>query len=149
MFLDTTLQTPEDEITCTKIFYISTFAKWAPRLWWKGLLIEDESWVYVLLRVGALLYTNRSIVKKFYILLQKPGPRPGQAGAKPGLTALAWPGIWESQSHLRPSQSRGFQAKPGRNSTIYDLQCSPWFGPILFQYFMMMLLTFLDLKSRM
>jgi hypothetical protein len=31
--------------------------------------------------------------------------------------ALAWPVVLESQSHLRPGQSRGFQAKPGRNTT--------------------------------
>jgi hypothetical protein len=33
------------------------------------------------------------------------------------VTALARPGIYESQSRLRPSQSRGFQAKPGRHIT--------------------------------
>jgi hypothetical protein len=40
-----------------------------------------------------------------------------KAGAKPWLTALAWPGILESQSSLRPSQSQGFQAKLGQNIT--------------------------------
>ena len=51
----------------------------------------------------------------FYI--QKPWPRPSQARAKPSFMALAWPRVWESQTHLRPSQSQGFQAKPGQNST--------------------------------
>jgi hypothetical protein len=32
--------------------------------------------------------------------------------------ALAWPVVLESQSHLRPGQSHGFQAKPGQNTTI-------------------------------
>ena len=41
----------------------------------------------------------------------------GQAKAKPWVTALAWPRIWASQSCLRPSQSRGFQAKPGQKFT--------------------------------
>ena len=52
-----------------------------------------------------------------YTYTKKPWPRPGQAKAKPCLMALAWPGVWESQSHLRPGQSRGFQAKPGWNNT--------------------------------
>jgi hypothetical protein len=51
------------------------------------------------------------------ISIQKLRPRPSQAGAKPWLAALARPGILESQSRLRLSQSRGFQAKPGRNIT--------------------------------
>jgi hypothetical protein len=41
--------------------------------------------------------------------------RPSQS--QPSLTALAWPGDFKSQSHLKPGQSRGFQAKPGRNNT--------------------------------
>jgi hypothetical protein len=40
------------------------------------------------------------------------------------LTALAWPEVQESQSRLKPSQSRGFQAKPGRNSTSPQLTLS-------------------------
>ena len=39
--------------------------------------------------------------------------------------ALAWPGIWESQSCLRPGQSRGFQAKLGRKSTRLMPSTSP------------------------
>jgi len=35
----------------------------------------------------------------------------GQARAKPSLRALAWPGVLERQS-------RGVQAKPGRNTTM-------------------------------
>ena len=48
---------------------------------------------------------------------QKPGLKPGQARAKPWVAALAWPSSWESRSRLGQSQSRGFQAKPGRNIT--------------------------------
>jgi len=33
------------------------------------------------------------------------------------LTALAWLAIFESLSRLKPGQSRGFRAKPGRNIT--------------------------------
>ena len=41
----------------------------------------------------------------------------GWAKAKPQLAALAWPMCWGSQSCLKPSQSHGFQAKLGWNST--------------------------------
>ncbi len=34
--------------------------------------------------------------------------------------ALARPGISESQSHLKPGQSRGFQAKPGQKNTTKE-----------------------------
>src|SRR5258708_24410853 len=33
------------------------------------------------------------------------------------MTVLAWLGISESQSRLKPGQSCGFQAKPGRKNT--------------------------------
>jgi hypothetical protein len=36
--------------------------------------------------------------------VRKPQPGPSQARAKPWMTALAWPGVFESQSHPRPSQ---------------------------------------------
>ena len=39
-----------------------------------------------------------------------PEPKPGQAKPKP--TVLAWLGIFGSQSHIKPGQSHGFQAKP-------------------------------------
>ena len=48
--------------------------------------------------------------------LKSRGPKPGQARARPFPLALARPEDLKSRSPLRPSQSRGFQAKPGRNS---------------------------------
>jgi hypothetical protein len=48
---------------------------------------------------------------------KKPQPRPGQAGARPRLLTLAQLVIFKSRSPQKPSQSPGFQAKPGRNST--------------------------------
>ena len=39
----------------------------------------------------------------------KPWLGPSWARAKPRVAALAWPKHWESQSHLRPSQSRARQ----------------------------------------
>jgi hypothetical protein len=38
------------------------------------------------------------------------------------LTALAWLADYESPSRLKPGQSRGFQAKPGRNITSCQLE---------------------------
>jgi hypothetical protein len=37
------------------------------------------------------------------------------------LTALAWPEDCESLSRRKPGQSRGFQAKPGRNITSQEV----------------------------
>jgi hypothetical protein len=45
---------------------------------------------------------------------QKPWLGPGQARAKPSVAALAGPMISAGQSRLKPSQSRGFWAKPGQ-----------------------------------
>jgi hypothetical protein len=56
------------------------------------------------------------------------GLRPGQARARPWPTALAWPGARESQSPHRPSQSRGFRAKPGRNSPSVVRCVSFWWA---------------------
>ncbi|KAG1810372.1 uncharacterized protein HD556DRAFT_1454247 [Suillus plorans] len=42
-------------------------------------------------------------------------PEPGQS--QPSLVALARPGFFAGQSRLKPGQSRGFWAKPGRNIT--------------------------------
>ena len=55
------------------------------------------------------------------LYIHTPQPRSGQAKAKLWVMALAWPRIWASQSHLRPSQSQGFQAKPGWNITTWDI----------------------------
>jgi hypothetical protein len=59
------------------------------------------------------------------VCIQKPRPRPKPGQAKPGFTALARPGISESQSRLRPGQRRGFQANPGRNITTPSLATAP------------------------
>ena len=42
----------------------------------------------------------------------KPRPRPKPGQAKPTFWLLAWLGILQSPSRLKPGQSRGFQAKP-------------------------------------
>jgi hypothetical protein len=52
-----------------------------------------------------LLYANKSVEFFFTFYIYKLGPRPGQARAEPRFMALAWPRIWESWSHLRPSQA--------------------------------------------
>ena len=57
---------------------------------------------------------SRLYSTKYFI--QKPRPGPSQAGARPYITALAWPEIFQSWSPLRPGQSQGFWAKLGRNS---------------------------------
>ncbi|KAJ7469909.1 hypothetical protein B0H11DRAFT_1920247 [Mycena galericulata] len=43
---------------------------------------------------------------------EKPWLRPKPGQAKPRPIILAWPGISASQSHSKPGQSHGFQAKP-------------------------------------
>ena len=60
-------------------------------------------------------------------------PEPGQG--QPPLTALAWPDISESPSRQKPGQSRGFEAKPGRNrvttvghSISRSCPCTIWIG---------------------
>ncbi|KAG2348627.1 hypothetical protein BDR05DRAFT_944701 [Suillus weaverae] len=50
-----------------------------------------------------------------------PWLRPELSQSQPSLAALAWPGIFASPSHLKPGQSRGFRAKPGRNITNHTL----------------------------
>jgi hypothetical protein len=57
--------------------------------------------------------------------IQKPRPGPSRARAKPYIMALAWPDNIQSRSPLRPSQSRGFWAKPGRNSPKVHPQWHP------------------------
>ena len=42
----------------------------------------------------------------------RPQPRPKPGPAKPTFWLLAWLGILESPSRLKPGQSRGFQDKP-------------------------------------
>ena len=44
------------------------------------------------------------------------GPKPSQR--QPSSTALARPADFKSLSRRKPGQSRGFQAKPGRNITV-------------------------------
>jgi hypothetical protein len=53
----------------------------------------------------------------------------GLGRAKPWLMALTWPEVQESQSHLRPSQSCGFQAEPGQNSTTRHQAMQPSLWP--------------------
>ncbi len=86
------------------------FVGWAVdqgRRWWQW----DNVLVWVAYQLPMYWQHNS------YFHIQKPWPRPSQAGAKPWLMALAWPGVLESQSCLRPGQSWGFQAKPGWNIT--------------------------------
>ena len=45
-------------------------------------------------------------------ITDKPRPRPKAGQARPTFRLLAWPGILQSPSRLKPGQSRGFQAKP-------------------------------------
>ena len=52
-----------------------------------------------------------------HLLVKKPWPRPSQAMKSPKPWPMAWPMISQSQSHEKPGQSPGFQAKPGRNIT--------------------------------
>jgi hypothetical protein len=49
--------------------------------------------------------------------------------------ALAWPVVLESQSHLRPGQSRGFQAKLGRNTTMWRTRKTLSFPSEFFLFF--------------
>ena len=53
----------------------------------------------------------------FFFFLRKAVTRPKPAAALAWLWPTARPGDLESQSRLRPSQSRGFQPKPGRHIT--------------------------------
>ncbi|KAG1900689.1 uncharacterized protein F5891DRAFT_980263 [Suillus fuscotomentosus] len=63
--------------------------------------------------LNELMARFKSIESARYVLLGLQ-LRPSQAKAKPSLTALAWPAVFESQGRLKPGRSRGFQAKPGR-----------------------------------
>src|SRR5882757_2989342 len=56
---------------------------------------------------------------KFYHRGPRLRPKPSQS--QPSLTALARPADFESRSRRKPGQSRGFQAKPGRNITISEI----------------------------
>ena len=59
-----------------------------------------------------------------HLLVKKPWPRPSQAMKSPKPWPMAWPMISQSQSHEKPGQSPGFQAKPGRNITTHDIALS-------------------------
>jgi hypothetical protein len=62
--------------------------------------------------------TSTTAGSENYILHTKSMAWAGPTQGQPWLISLAaWPVCRESQSCLRPSQSRGFEAKPGRNST--------------------------------
>ena len=72
-----------------------------------------------------LLMQRQTMRTKFYVLYiapakyiyipymgDKPRPRPNPGQAKPTFWLLAWLGILQSPSRLKPGQSWGFQAKP-------------------------------------
>ena len=65
-----------------------------------------------------LLFRSQKVLTLFLLMCiffcQKPWLGPGQARAKPSVAALAGPMISAGQSRLKPSQSRGFWAKPGQ-----------------------------------
>jgi hypothetical protein len=67
-------------------------------------------------KLGRAAAATKAGAKPCQTALKSRGLKPGQARAKPFSLALARPEDLESRSPLRPSQSRGFQAKPGRNS---------------------------------
>src|ERR1700683_880209 len=64
------------------------------------------------------VYSIYSIYCVFYHHRPRLRPKPSQS--QPCLTALAWPADLKSLSRQKPGQSRGFQAKPGRNITKYS-----------------------------
>ena len=55
---------------------------------------------------------------------QKPQLRPKPGQAKPDFWLWARLTVSASQSHLKPGQSQGFQAKPGPHITSWNLYSS-------------------------
>ena len=75
---------------------------------WGGFLDTELVWLVV----------EKFIKKKIIKFITTYIPKSlglGQARPRPSR-------VWGSQSHIRPGQSRGFQAKPGRNSTSSEHQ---------------------------
>ncbi len=82
--------------------------------WWICCIVLDieAEWLSIACATDLVL---------FVLLIQKPWPRPSQAGARLYIMALAWPDKTQSRSPLRPSQSQGYWAKLGQNSPTSEV----------------------------
>jgi hypothetical protein len=71
--------------------------------------------------LSVLQYKIYKILFFFAFFSSSRGLGQSRAWARPKPSTTARLKILKSQGRLKPSQSRGFQAKPGRNSTIFNL----------------------------